>query len=166
MGIGGMAVKFANANKQLLMTHTELRVGNWVRTCTPNMEIMIPHLDAQVQGIEFGGRLLFCNTPASEGFVMYPQHVAGIPLDVDWLERFGFEVKPSMSAVLYIDQEPVIYLDHTYGGGWYLSFWPYTRRVLHIQWIHQLQNLYFALTGQELTYNATKHEPDPGTPRP
>ena len=57
-----------------------------------------------------------------------------IPLTEEWLLRFGFESK---NPVLFTNSDgDSFYLDDT--------------KIKHV---HQLQNLYFALTGEELTYN-------------
>jgi hypothetical protein len=126
------------------MKASELRIGNLVKTCTPNMKIMIPHIDAQVQAISLFGELSFLHEPTREGFEMPAQHVTGIPLTEEWLLKFGFIrvrdypvyskndlrielniAKSEWTADLYIDRTA-------------------------IQCVHQLQNLYFALTGEEL----------------
>ena len=166
------------------MTHTELRVGNWVRTCTPNMEIMIPHMDAQVRGIDFlsgkialvaqKARAMILNLPrVIECFSMEPQHVTGIPLDAEWLERFGFNVRNHSARIGSGRDGTGMLLTVIRDGG--LEKWRWliddgsdtpTSHDIHVMHVHQLQNLYFALTGQELTYDATKHQPDPDSPRP
>ena len=72
-----------------------------------------------------------------------------IPLSQNWLEKLGFEY--SEFEDLYqkdgfdVDIEDGVYC-HFYlneYGDWYKD----------IDYVHQLQNLYFALTGEELTYN-------------
>lgn len=172
------------------MTHTELRVGNWVRTCAPNMRIMIPSLDAQVEGIDFNGALIFryelestvaqkvramvLSLPrAIESFLMEPQHVVGIPLDKDWLERFGFRVREHSARIGSRKGGNGLLLTVPYDGA--LEGWRWLMDDggdipaifdIRVKFVHQLQNLFFAITGQELTYDATKHQPDPGTPRP
>lgn len=66
-----------------------------------------------------------------------------IPITPEWLERFGF-------------------LPYPFNGGWrHESSWldidnmgdyfQYPHGCAEIRSIHQLQNLYYALTGQELT---------------
>lgn len=62
-----------------------------------------------------------------------------IPLTKEWLIRFGFE---------------------EYGNGWHNGLIWYVNNkcwfgkspiIENIKYVHQLQNLYFALTGEELT---------------
>lgn len=81
-----------------------------------------------------------------------------IPLTEDWLVRFGFEKNEYRDNVFHLDS-----LDICFGWGWeekerhfhyahdfekgdgYDCLWK------AINYVHQLQNLYFALTGEELT---------------
>ncbi len=72
-----------------------------------------------------------------------------IPLNTNWLLKLGFEYNDNIG--LYqkdgfdVDIEDGVYC-HFYlneYGDWYKD----------IEYVHQLQNLYFALTGEELTYN-------------
>ena len=62
-----------------------------------------------------------------------------IPLTEEWLLRFGFEQKTS-SFVIY----PVSIKRQTKNAFFY------SPTSLHLKYVHQLQNLYFALTGEEL----------------
>jgi len=77
------------------------------------------------------------------------------PLTEEWLLKFGFQVRYTIghSAQYYINENPVTH-------DWMLSIlWlegdncPFYKNGHHkIKYVHQLQNLYFALTGEELTY--------------
>ena len=76
-----------------------------------------------------------------------------IPLTEEWLKKFGFEKMSSPRSITYhcncfkIKQE--------LSGKWWIA------RVggsspthqVKIEYVHQLQNLYFALTGEELELN-------------
>ena len=62
-----------------------------------------------------------------------------IPLTEEWLLRFWFEQKTS-SFVIY----PVSIKRQTKNAFFY------SPTSLHLKYVHQLQNLYFALTGEEL----------------
>lgn len=72
-----------------------------------------------------------------------------IPLTKEWLDKFGFKD----SRILLPDdgELEIRLLGHTF------HIWPsdgqtetYNYRN-HVNYVHQLQNLYFALTGEELT---------------
>lgn len=80
-----------------------------------------------------------------------------IPLTEEWLVRFGFEKDFDGSFMLGIisifkdkrlKQNVYIYTESTskYSDGQWVVILD-----LKLQYVHQLQNLYFALTGEELT---------------
>ena len=73
-----------------------------------------------------------------------------IPLTEEWLVRFGFE-KSAFNENVYSNKS--IILDKR-KLGWLLCD-NSIDNLKHIEHVHQLQNLYFALTGEELTLNET-----------
>lgn len=73
-----------------------------------------------------------------------------IPLTEEWLFRFGFYETSRYGKYLEfnINQEQVLRFPickHSEKDFWYVL-----RGSVKIQYVHQLQNLYFALTGEEL----------------
>jgi len=133
------------------MRSNELRIGNWLTgpegkaqvTCIQNREV-----------VEIG----------EIGHVM--EEVSPIPLTEDWLIRLGFERDSEGDFELYLNSDPehhiVFHADSddvktlalgfkcllnsgTLYDGW--RHW-IVREIKHV---HQLQNLYFALTSEELT---------------
>jgi hypothetical protein len=91
----------------------------------------------------------------------YPslEEINPIPLTEEWLVRFGFEKRiSSVCDSFYIGVNPVTkdwlfditwlknMIDYSYEG-----FPFYRNGHFTIKYVHSLQNLYFALTGEELT---------------
>jgi hypothetical protein len=91
-----------------------------------------------------------------------------IPLTEEWLEKFGFELKDYESfeaeneihdyeIVMTYDKEKKYSIDYWKESEYcQLCFFDenYENRKLingFVQYVHQLQNIYFALTGEELT---------------
>lgn len=79
---------------------------------------------------------------------------APIPINEDWLIRFGFE--PEYEDFIFLDQETGIELEASWSSrlvstgekrGWHIV------NYSHVKHVHELQNLYFALTGEELELN-------------
>ena len=70
-----------------------------------------------------------------------------IPLTEEWLVRFGFVSDPYHDT--YQKGFLILNCDKTRGK---LELWPdnITGKVLYIKHVHTLQNLYHALTGEEL----------------
>ncbi len=107
----------------------ELRIGNWVESP------VVRWAQINVKGIQ----------AVANGKHKYKP----IPLTEEWLVKFGFReellywVIDMMGTELSIIKESgsaLVGLEHECGG-----------TDLKIQHVHQLQNLYFALTGEELT---------------
>ena len=73
-----------------------------------------------------------------------------IPLTEEWLLKFGFEKDCDIYTLgvytMYSDDNNDLYFCFFMYGDW-------EKKIEHV---HQLQNLYFALTGEELTYETTK----------
>jgi hypothetical protein len=72
-----------------------------------------------------------------------------IHLTEEWLLKFGFDKKVG-SQTTYFKKSYFPFFLHTKAGKWSLS---YNNEYDdgEIKHVHQLQNLYFALTGEELT---------------
>jgi hypothetical protein len=125
------------------MKANELRIGNWYYTNDGKATQIDGHGISQFQD---GEELDVENT-----------FISAIPLTEEWLLKFGFcKVKNSSSRYSYRD------------GNWvFNNFWITEEFKLCIEnyrddcmniigmklhFVHQLQNLYFALTGKELEY--------------
>jgi len=77
-----------------------------------------------------------------------------IPLNTKWLEKFGFK-KSKVSS--QFDKEKLTIqvsneLERHKKGRVYFNSWAILEES--IKYVHQLQNLYFALTGEELTFKS------------
>ncbi len=108
------------------MKANELRIGNWVNYCNGKRI-----LDAQLFL-----QLLKYTTPFDP-----------IPLSEEWLLKFGIE---KMNDGNYWNKKLCIRKDRN-------EFYAlYEQGRIYIQHVHQLQNLHFALTGEELTYGGNK----------
>lgn len=115
------------------MKTTELRIGNLIYWDIPEKE-NVPH---EVLSISLDGKIH--TTPISLGRV--PFDYLPIPLTEEWLVKFGF--KP-----LVKDWQIKGLIIHTRERGFVVR-----KSMPILQSVHQLQNIYFALTGEELTAN-------------
>ena len=90
--------------------------------------------------------------------VLKPE-IQPIPLSKEWLLRFGFyfDLKTKYDGYWKKYKEGfeirIYKFEDYFEYGWQLGHDP-----IKIMYVHQLQNLYFALTGLELTINPTKEE--------
>ncbi len=131
------------------LNHKEFRVGNLVEYDGRVFEIdSVSEVLPTLNTIEFGIGVVDWN------------NLKPIPLNEDWLVRFGFEIgnyvyKDGFSLIIL---DTNFYLRPCYLGGYYWGFnmnGDKTDCELNdarpIKHVHNLQNLIFALTGTELT---------------
>lgn len=72
---------------------------------------------------------------------------AGVPLTKEWIEKFGFVDEDNKTW----QNEIALYPAHiTVGGYNYNASFFEHHNLINVQYVHQLQNLYYALTGEEL----------------
>lgn len=120
------------------MKASELRIGNWVEY---NMPYPTPHW--QVIEINY-----------INGDYVESDH-RGIPLTEDWLVKLGFDKVVDGNGImeLSIQQFDLRWTkDHGFRLGDMSDHCYEEWNFNHIKYIHQLQNVFFALTGEELTY--------------
>lgn len=126
------------------MKATELRIGNWIhhKYSEPNFIVSVINTfnENTVNGIEL-------------------EDCEPIPLTEEWLLKFGFEIIINNEYnckmyVKYFDGTDYIGVDaEDFSLGTYLN-----NKIAHaprptFMSVHQLQNLYFALTNEELCIN-------------
>jgi hypothetical protein len=119
------------------MKASELRIGNWVCDIYQEEEFQLDIVD--MCDMDINGDL-YRTDP--------------IPLTEEWLLKFKFK-KDLDGSFVYgllsmfkdkrLKQNVYIYTEDTNKGQWVVI------NDLKLQYVHQLQNLYHALTGEELT---------------
>ena len=118
------------------MKANELRIGNWVMGDSER-----PY---QIELSDFSDWYDDHNSHE------YGDHVHPIPITEEWLDMFGFKDDQIMRFrdLLMLakgDEEYCAWINTLTHG-----------RVSSVKYIHQLQNLYYALTGEELIINQNK----------
>jgi len=108
------------------MKATELRINNWVQ---------FKHTETPVR-VTLGD---FVKEYKDEHLDDYEP----IPLTEEWLDKFGFE-----NNSINLDEEGFLHLDISFIGG--VNVYINDMEYPHINHVHQLQNLYFALTQEEI----------------
>lgn len=129
------------------MKASDLRVGN-----------LVNNRDGKAESIDMEYLSIFhrwCITKYTDDPPFTP-----IPLTEEWLERFGFEVygfndKPDSAIHKRIDGDQVrnFELKCSAGNWWFRPIYGHCSDYTDIKHVHQLQNLYHALTGEELKIN-------------
>lgn len=119
------------------MKTNELKIGNFVYFLGNVHEI--EGLSKRLRP-DVGHFLLSNMEHAQKGF-----HLKPIPLTEEWLFKFGF-VKGS----LYFKKGLLDCVEISEDGSFNIYYGEDENNSISIQYVHQLQNLYFALTGEEL----------------
>jgi len=120
------------------MTPQELRIGNYVHTDDV--------FNGMIESISMTGKACCWgrdeNWHPTDALDSYGHHrISPVPITEEWLKRFGFE-KDNNFTWLTVEMNIQQRVD---------GFYIWLGSDLKIEHVHQLQNLYFALTGEELT---------------
>jgi len=114
------------------MKRTELRVGNLILLgLSEILEVRSIHP--------------LCIIVTDANREIHFDSVRPIPLTEDWLEKFGFKNTDAGWS-----NGTKANLHKTVNGGYMLPSFGHHDFVTELKYVHQLQNLYFALTGKEL----------------
>lgn len=121
----------------------ELRIGNYVDGIKYiNSEMVVSSIGYQSMPGE--DNLYLINSYPAYGF-------KPIPLTEEWLLRFGFT---GNKGYMRKDNDYSMHFEYV-NDGWecnvcFGSYCEDSESLEHIKYVHQLQNLYYALTGKEL----------------
>lgn len=120
------------------MEASELRLGNWVQIkCVSKDPLVVDIWDNQ-EFNEFNMKSLMFNDPDFE--------YKPIPLTEEWLLKFGFK---KLSHYYFNDDNYFSLIDYKNKINYVLD--DDRGDYMELKHVHQLQNLYFALTNTELT---------------
>lgn len=134
------------------MKASELRIGNWVET--PREAQRVDYIHKDIIGLEncIGGTDRYQVNPIWSGDI---EDLKGVPLTEEWLVKFGFEKTVSDGRDAFKKGDLWFSKD---GSKW--DFWFQDDESgdifswgLRPSYVHQLQNLYHSLTGEELAVN-------------
>ena len=126
------------------MKANELRIGNWVKHKG--------FADTQVESIHEAG--------INSVYDLYTgfEYIEPIPLTEEWLVRLGFQkLRDNLFYMLLKNYYSASIAVKLWGGKWVVELTVGSgldvegEDMAHIKYVHQLQNLHFALTGNELT---------------
>lgn len=110
------------------MNASDLRIGNWYLCYNPMAGVSVAErFENWVYYLDF------------EGY-----GVEGVPLTGEILEKAGFKKEAALQLYHFCEVE-IGYLDNPSD-----FFYAYGDQTAFIKYVHQLQSLYFALTGEEL----------------
>jgi hypothetical protein len=130
------------------MKARELRIGNWVEQFIKNEGFSEIKVESDIiRSVEYHN---------DYGYDDDEIYYNSIPINDDWLIRFGFELEGLSYVKNMKARMKLMFFD---GFISQLSIMQDDKEISfasnHLQYVHELQNLVFALTGEELK---TKHD--------
>jgi len=121
---------------------SELRIGNLVDLGNRIAKVTeINHLSCVVVDLE-----------ETQDTIEDYERVQGIILTEEWLLKFGFTLYNKENPIMF---KGVVFIEQrqkTLIGTQFFTF-GFEGNTIKLKYVHQLQNLYFALTGEELILN-------------
>lgn len=140
------------------MKVNELRIGNLVEVYNPKYHKQVRDKTLIVVGIEGVKEkpiISLINADKKENYCrpylnQDIKYIKPIPLTEEWLFKFGFNKGKHLTPQNYNNDIVRVYKWMT-ADVYIFSIFKYrTPDRLNINYVHQLQNLYFAITGKEL----------------
>ena len=130
------------------MQENELRIGNLV--LDEDGEVL-PVVNIMTESI-FGSIVSHNRTLFSD-----VSSIKGIPLTGEWMIKFGFDNHNEQFSIKtgwyyglgQVKKQTSLKIKHTKANNYFVI--SPANGSIYIKYVHQLQNLYFALTGEELT---------------
>jgi hypothetical protein len=122
------------------MEANELRLGNYVSYCQSGDVSIVNGVYSDVDILLDFARV-------------FTKDLFGIPLTIEWLERFGFEQECNNDEYFKEygkDCLSIVIEYFEYTNAYHFTGGEGIRNGIGCIFVHQLQNLYFALTGEEL----------------
>ncbi len=120
------------------MKAAELRIGNWIENSFQNY--------AKVYGVQSTLEAVLIDNEWQTHEIV---NCKPIPITSEWLERLGFEKDKGSDTSFSHSESNDLYVCG-FGYDYYLSM-RYCSFETNVGNVHQLQNLYYALEGIELT---------------
>lgn len=122
------------------MKTRELRIGNYVHEETLGNIKVVAFLEADIWVMSKAGNEYHVRADA----------IDPVPMSDFWFDFFGFEPGEEQ-YIMYVDEWLTICVDALdYSICLKDNYGQVIAPTIHVKYVHQLQNLYFALTGKEL----------------
>lgn len=129
-----------DAVMQSVFKASDLRVGNLINVLNPNTGIW---------NIEATKGKTIMILQQEEGHYLLINNLKPIPLTEEWLLKLGLKKTEYKSQIIYdsgLQNSTYIIIDENNS-----SYFMWGAYLTSIKYVHELQNLYFALTQRELT---------------
>lgn len=140
------------------MKATELRIGNYITSGVNgifNKDLMNTGRVLEIGLIDREFEQIYCECEESFKW-FFKDNYFGIPLTEEWLLKFGFKEHPNdipTYAKIFGNSEYAFCIYQYADSSFYAQI--IGKKIL-LNSVHQLQNLYFAIAGEELTQGGNK----------
>jgi hypothetical protein len=128
------------------MKASDLRIGNQMKLFLGIGDNGAEYRECGIQGIMIHHSTEFYLL--KNAWVGISNNLEPIPLTEEWLLKFGFVYHDDDGIITYSRDNIVIF--QRYRLDFYFELSNY--KDAELEYVHQLQNLYYALTGEELTH--------------
>jgi hypothetical protein len=135
------------------MKANEFRIGNYIQIeeVSEEKESGEKYIIRDYEVIEVDSEIIR-NFEENDNFLIYKY--SPIPLTEEWLLKFGFEYEEKNNDYILNGGEFYVNKNKTTGLYWmYMQNCDEDACLVSIEYVHHLQNLSFALTGEELIIN-------------
>jgi hypothetical protein len=116
------------------MKASELRIGNYIDYTTEREIVTMQTTYEYIRLIHNGNK-----------------NFKPIKLTEDWLLKFGFKYSLRLDDFMFKDKNDIFEMQPYKKGFLNSVLWCDNEILQELKYVHQLQNLYFALTGEELS---------------
>ena len=120
------------------MTARELRIGNYIN---PKFPMKVVNIFPDEVNADFEGN-------EGDVFEFKNEDIEGVPIDEEWLKKINLV---SVGGDFVRFNKLRCFLLRRDNSGYYYGL-PNNSMRTEVKFIHQLQNLYFALTGEEIEF--------------
>ena len=130
------------------MKASDLRIGNQMKLFLGIGDNGAEYRECEIQGImiHHGAEFYLLKN----GWVGISNKLKPIPLTEEWLLKFGFEKR---GIYYHFPKHDIFKLEqYKLKNAYWLRYYTESIDCVRINSVHQLQNLYHALTGEELTH--------------
>jgi hypothetical protein len=144
------------------MKANELRIGNWVEIDNEKYHNPMKGIPMIVTGIadakgldnEKSHSISLQKKDGCMGFNQFIKFIKPISINIEWLNKLGFSNDDGSGGTYEVfdkkmDNNSRMDIEYDLSINIYQGSFS-ELRITHIQFIHELQNLWFALTGEEL----------------
>lgn len=141
------------------MDAVKLRIGNFVlieNDLLPNLKnepVVVTGIQSRTEKeFPLSNYVISVQVDKHNGVSQFNEFIKPVPLTEEWLVKFGFEKNESSAQFMVEYSDFGVRISEESFSKWESGFYHFGEYHLlaEIEFVYQLQNLYFALTGKEL----------------